>query len=73
MREVRPVKDSTQLELEVEEGVDRQQIMRDIVARGSVRGVELRRLSMEEVFVRVVMSDRGAEAAAVAREELSHV
>ncbi len=73
VRSVHPVPDSTQLEVEVDDHVDRQQVMREIVTRMPVRGVELRRLTMEEVFVRLVMSDRGAEAAAKAREELSHV
>ena len=73
VRHFQPVKDSPKFEIEVDEGVDRQQVMRDIVERRPVRGVELRRLSMEEVFVRLVHSDRGEHAAAVAREELRHV
>jgi ABC-type uncharacterized transport system ATPase subunit len=73
VRDVQPMSESTKFEVEVDEGVDRQLVMREIVARGSVRGVELRRLTMDEVFVRVVKSGGGVEAAEIAREELSHV
>lgn len=73
VRHVRPVGDSSRMEIEVDDHVDRQQIMREIVTRMPVRSVELRRLTMEEVFVRLVTSDRGDAAAAVAREELAHV
>jgi hypothetical protein len=34
--------------------------------------VELRRITLEEVFVQLVMRDRGAQAAAQAQEELAH-
>jgi ABC-2 type transport system ATP-binding protein len=73
VQSVKKVPDSTKFEIEVDERVDRQTVMRDIVARHSVRGIELRQLSMDEVFVRIVQADRGAEAAELAREELSHV
>jgi hypothetical protein len=42
--------------------------MIDIVERHPVRSIELRRLSLEEVFVQMVLRDAGAEAAQVARE-----
>jgi ABC-2 type transport system ATP-binding protein len=60
------------IELELDEAGDPQRIMRDIVARCGVRSIELRRLSLEEVFVRLVRDDVGDRAAEVAREELSH-
>ncbi len=68
----RPIKDSPAVEIEVDEGADAQQIMRQLVARCPVRSVELRRLTMEEVFVRMVRSDHGEQAALAAKEELSH-
>jgi ABC-2 type transport system ATP-binding protein len=61
------------VELETDESTDPQHVIRDVIARGPVRSIELRRLSMEEVFVRVVRNDAGEQAAAVAKEELSHV
>jgi len=64
---------SAKIEIEVEEGVDRQDMMNQIVARFPLRSIELRRLTMDEVFVRLVQSDEGAEAAEAAREELTHV
>jgi len=60
-------------ELELADGVDPQNVMRDIVARHALRGIRLRQLSLEEVFVRLVSDDGGAAAAAQARQELSHV
>lgn len=66
-----PMPETGAWELELEENADRQDVLRQIVARCSVRSVELRRLTMEEVFIRLVMADRGAEAARTAREELS--
>ncbi len=69
---VSPLQHSTKVEIEVHDGVDRQQVMMDIVSRHPVRSIELRRLTMEEVFVQLVLRDVGAEAAQVAREELKH-
>lgn len=66
-----PMPETGAWELELEGNADRQDVLRHIVARCSVRSVELRRLTMEEVFIRLVMADRGAEAARTAREELS--
>ncbi|HWB19774.1 MAG TPA: ATP-binding cassette domain-containing protein [Phycisphaerales bacterium] len=73
IKNVRRVADSTRMEVQVEESVDRHEVMKRIVEREPVRSIELRQLSLEEVFVRLVRSDRGEEAAAQAREELSHV
>ena len=60
------------IELETADAVDPQMVMREIVTRGPIRSIELRRLSMEEVFVRMVRTDAGADAAAQAKEQLSH-
>jgi hypothetical protein len=38
-----------------------------------VRRIELRRPTLEDVFVQLVMEDEGAAAAARAREGLGHV
>lgn len=67
-----PMKDLKSIEVDLEENANPQHVMRDIVNHCSVRAVELRRLSMEEVFVRLVRNDMGESAAAVAQEELSH-
>ena len=64
--------DSPAIEVEIEESGDPQQVMKQIVANCDVRAIELRQLTMEEVFVRVVRSDLGEHAAQLAKEELSH-
>jgi ABC-2 type transport system ATP-binding protein len=69
----RPLKDSSAIEIEIDESGDPQQVIKQIVSNCSVRAIELRQLTMEEVFVRVVRSDLGEKAAQVAKEELSHV
>ena len=68
-----PMKDTNAFELEIDESGDPQAVMKSIVSSCGVRRVELRQLSMEEVFVRLVRTDLGEHAAALAREELSHV
>lgn len=68
----RPIKDSPAVELEVAERADPQAIMQAVMAACPVRSIELRRLSMEEVFVRLVRSDLGEQAALTAKEQLSH-
>ncbi len=73
VREVRPVADSSALELEVEDGADPQRIMQAVLSAHPMRSINLRRLSLSEVFVRLVTQDEGAAAAARAREELAHV
>ena len=47
--------------------------MRQVMERHPMRSVELRRLSLDEVFIQLVRKDEGADAADLAREELSHV
>ncbi len=65
--------DGRSFELELDGNTHPQQVMHDILALGPMRSVELRRLSLDEVFVRLVHEDLGEKAAAMAREELSHV
>jgi ABC-2 type transport system ATP-binding protein len=73
VREVRRLPDTDRLEFELEDGTDPQKIMKDALASQPMRSIELRRLSLDEVFVRLVREDEGADAAELAREELSHV
>ncbi len=61
------------IEVHLENDADPQVIMREILKRAPVRSVELRRITLEEVFVRLVMESEGEAAAERAREELSHV
>jgi len=73
VREARPLKDSRAIELALHEGCDPQEVMSRALRLGPMRSVELRRLSLDDVFVQLVMRDAGAAAAAAAREELRHV
>ena len=61
------------LELELHPGADPQLVMKRVLERYPVRSIELRRLSLDEVFVQLVRQDEGAEAAAQAKEDLTHV
>ena len=47
--------------------------MRDILAAHPMRSIELRRVTLDEVFVQLVMKDEGLTAAVKVREELSLV
>ncbi len=47
--------------------------MKNALAAYTLRSIELRRLSLDEVFVQLVQRDQGAAAAEQVREELSHV
>ncbi len=70
---VRRLPDSPALELELDGGEDAQAVMQRVLEREPMRAIELRRISLNEVFVRLVQEDKGADAARQAREELSHV
>jgi ABC-2 type transport system ATP-binding protein len=61
------------VEVHLAEDADPQSIMRTIVSRGAFRSIRLQRVTLEDVFVRLVLKDEGADAAELAREELSHV
>ncbi len=73
VRAVRKLDHSAAYELELEDTADPQRIMQAVLSDRPMRSVELRRLSLDEVFVRLVLADEGADAADKAREELSHV
>lgn len=70
---VRRMPDSAAQELVVQPGADPQMVMQQVLQRHAVRSIELRRLSLEEVFVQLVQQDEGADAAEQARVGLSHV
>jgi ABC-2 type transport system ATP-binding protein len=71
--DVRPGRRGGALEIELSDRSDPQTVMREILDRHPVRSIELRRLTLEEVFVRLVRRDEGEAAALKAREELGHV
>ncbi|MHC4415349.1 MAG: ABC transporter ATP-binding protein [Planctomycetota bacterium] len=73
VRDVRRLPDTDALELELDDGADPQAIMRQVLDGRAMRSVELRRLTLDEVFVQLVGRDEGSAAAQRAREELSHV
>jgi ABC-2 type transport system ATP-binding protein len=73
VRDVDHMDDGDAFELILDEDVDPQQVMQSIVQRHPMRLIELRRPTLNDVFVRLVMRDQGAAAAEQAREELSVV
>lgn len=60
-------------EVSLDENADAQEVMRAIAEANTLRLVELRRPTLEDIFVQLVLEAKGAAAAAEAREELSHV
>ena len=73
VREIRRLAGTGGFELEVDNGADPQAIMRAVLESRPMRSIELRRATLDEVFVRLVLDDEGSAAAQRAREELSHV
>jgi len=71
--DVRRLHDSPAMEIELGDGADPQEVMREILKAGPMRSVELRQLTLDEVFIRQVAEGAGEYAAELAREELSHV
>jgi len=71
--DVQPIGETARLEVTLEAEADPHATMKAIVERQPVRAVELRRPTLNDVFVELVMKDEGEAAAAKAREELSHV
>lgn len=71
--ECRPIGENGSLELALRDGVDPQSVMQAALAHNRLRSVRLRRLTLDEVFVRMVREHEGDEAARVAREELQRV
>jgi ABC-2 type transport system ATP-binding protein len=68
-----PTRDAGGIELLLEPGADPQRVMQTILQAHPLRSIELRRVTLDEIFVQLVMRDSGVRAAAQAREELSHV
>jgi ABC-2 type transport system ATP-binding protein len=73
VREVVPMAERRGFELHLNEDADPQLVMREVIANGPVQSVELRQVTLEEIFVRLVLRDEGEEAAKLVREELSYV
>ena len=73
VRGVRRLPNTDGFELELEDGADPQEVMKQVLDGHPMRSVELRRLSLNEVFVQMVLQEEGSDAAELAREELSHV
>ena len=71
--DIRPMPGRADLELTIAENAEPRSVMQQILATQDVRSVELRRPTLEDVFVELVSADEGAAAAAKAREELGHV
>jgi len=60
-----------QFELSLDDAADPQQVMQAIAGRTAIRSIELRRPTLNDVFVQLVMKDQGEAAAQQAREELA--
>ena len=70
---VRARSEAPGVEILLAESADPRAIMSAVLAVGAVRVLEIRRPSLEEVFVQVVRQEDGEQAARQAEEELSHV
>ena len=70
---VRARRDAPGVEIMLAPGAEPRAIMSAVLAAGAVRVLEIRRPSLEEVFVQVVRQEDGEQAAQAAEEELSHV
>ena len=70
---VRQMGDGPAQELELTSDASPQAVMQRVIERYPVRSIELRQLSLDEVFVQLVQRDEGKDAAVQARESLSHV
>ena len=73
LQSVRRMREGSAQELELRRDANPQTVMKRVLERHRVRSIELRRLSLEEVFIQLVGQDQGAEAAAQAREDLTRV
>ena len=58
------------IEIELTSDADPHGVMEAVLRQGPLRSIQRRRLTLEEVFVRLVQSDEGEEAAAAARAAL---
>ena len=70
---VRRMGDGPVQELELLPDASPQAVMQRVIERYPLRSIELRQLSLDEVFVELVQRDEGKDAAMQARESLSHV
>jgi ABC-2 type transport system ATP-binding protein len=61
------------VELDLRDDAEPHEVMRSVMERMPLRSIRLRQLTLEEVFVHLVLHDEGEAAAKQAREELSHV
>jgi ABC-2 type transport system ATP-binding protein len=69
---VRPARGRSGFSLALGPDADPQALFARLLARGPVRKLELERVSLEEVFVRLVREAEGERAAVEAQEELEH-
>ena len=60
-------------ELFIKPDTDHTELVRKIVQQYPVRSIQVRQVTLNDVFVQMVRNDEGSEAAQRAREELSHV
>jgi ABC-2 type transport system ATP-binding protein len=60
------------IELELDDGIEPQEVLRRVLEAAPMRAIELRRLSLNEVFVQLVRRDEGDAAAHQVRQELTH-
>jgi ABC-2 type transport system ATP-binding protein len=58
--------------LRLEETADATEILRAITQQISVRGIQIVKPTLDEIFIEQVARSRGVEAASVTREELTH-
>jgi ABC-2 type transport system ATP-binding protein len=72
VKTARPHGEDGALEIELGPDQDPQTVMRRVMEHGPLRSIELRRLTLDEVFVRLVARDEGDAAAERAREQLTH-
>jgi ABC-2 type transport system ATP-binding protein len=70
---VRRMGDGPAQELELTPDASPQDVMQRVIQQYPLRSIELRQLSLDEVFVELVQRDEGKDAAVQARESLSHV
>jgi ABC-2 type transport system ATP-binding protein len=58
--------------LRLEDDADATDILRKITEQTPVRGIQIVRPTLDEIFIEQVARNRGTEAASAAREELTH-
>ena len=58
--------------LRLKDDADATDILRKITEQTPVRGIQIVRPTLDEIFIEQVARNRGTEAASAAREELTH-